>query len=126
MDVIGAEGSSCLPGLPGRLGHPDWGALSILRCHYGSFVTGRKHWSTISLSVPSCLQAHAWLAAAAATVAAAVVAAVTAIVSAATATAAVAEQQNQDHDPPPVVIQTAAETVIVTHKITSAIIFVEL
>ena len=71
-------------------------------------------------------QAHAWLAAAAATVAATVVAAVTAIVSAATATTAVAEQQDQDHDPPPVVIQTATETVIVTHKITSAIIFVEL
>ena len=93
-----------------------------MHCHYGSFGTGRKHWSTISLSVPSCLQAHAWLAAAAATV----VAAVTAIVSAATATTAVAEQQDQDHDPPPVVIQTATETVIVTHKITSAIIFVEL
>ena len=35
--------------------------------------------------------------------------------------AAVAEEQDQNDDPPPVVVQAAANTVIIAHKITSAL-----
>ena len=56
----------------------------------------------------------------AAAVAAPVVAAAIATAAEGAATTAVAEEQYQNDDPPPVVIQTAADTVIVAHMITSA------
>ena len=80
-----------------------------------------KKGTPIGVPLPFAKSAAAAVVVAAVPVAGAAIAAAVAAEGAAAAATAIAQQQDQNDDPPPVVVQAAADTVIVAHKITSAL-----